>query len=276
MDERRHVKDELQVPPQRIEDQRDDPDATDDRTDRDFQATAESRSEHGQTWEGQTRDDRIQDERIQGYQTQGDQTRDEQAREQAWQEPQQVSGAEPDARYRDPYDRTGDVLVAGVTDPGQTDPGTQPMAGPTPEPRDEQGAEATTADSTGEPTTEPGEPTTEPTEPAAETAETGEPAGSTEGQTAPAKSEHLLDQDPEQVRNRWRELQGSFVDEPRESVERADRLVEELVSTLTSRTTELRDRWKNAGEGDTEQLRLALRDYRVMLDQLLTLGSGER
>jgi hypothetical protein len=66
------------------------------------------------------------------------------------------------------------------------------------------------------------------------------------------------------------------VDDPREAMERADGLVEEIVITLTSslttRTSELRDRWKNADQSDTEQLRLALRDYRAMLEQLLAMS----
>ncbi|WP_084963987.1 hypothetical protein [Thermoactinospora rubra] len=88
----------------------------------------------------------------------------------------------------------------------------------------------------------------------------------------------LLDRDPAQVRERWRDVQSGFVDEPRQAVERADELVEELVvaltTSLTGRTNELRDRWKNAGEQDTEQLRRALRDYRAVLERLLTLSEG--
>ncbi|MFI7643443.1 hypothetical protein [Nonomuraea sp. NPDC049400] len=92
----------------------------------------------------------------------------------------------------------------------------------------------------------------------------------------------LFDQDPDQVQARWRDLQASFVDDPGEAVRRADGLVGEVVealtSSLTSRTDGLRDRWKNAkdaedGESaDTEQLRLALRDYRSVLESLLTLS----
>ncbi|WP_327085615.1 hypothetical protein OIE66_25075 [Nonomuraea sp. NBC_01738] len=93
--------------------------------------------------------------------------------------------------------------------------------------------------------------------------------------------EALFDQDPEQVHTRWHDVQAGFVDDPREAVERADGLLEELVAAVTSglsaRTGELRDRWKDPGEQDTEQLRLALRDYRGMLERLLTLsGPGTR
>ncbi|MGP4103125.1 hypothetical protein [Nonomuraea sp. KM90] len=87
----------------------------------------------------------------------------------------------------------------------------------------------------------------------------------------------LFDQDPTQVQARWRDLQASFVDDPGQAVQRADGLVgevvESLTSTLTSRTSALRDRWKDAESTDTEQLRLALRDYRTVLERLLALSS---
>ncbi|MEU8267773.1 hypothetical protein AB0B89_11445 [Sphaerisporangium sp. NPDC049002] len=71
---------------------------------------------------------------------------------------------------------------------------------------------------------------------------------------------------------RWREVQAGFVDDPRDAVERADQLVEEAVTALTSRRQGLVDRWKNSDQGDTEQLRLALRDYRSLLEELVGLS----
>ncbi|MFI7704677.1 hypothetical protein [Nonomuraea sp. NPDC049480] len=89
----------------------------------------------------------------------------------------------------------------------------------------------------------------------------------------------LFDQDPAQVQARWRDLQASFVDDPGEAVQRADGLVgevvESLTSSLTSRTNALRDRWKDTATPDTEQLRLALRDYRTVLERLLALSSHQ-
>ncbi|MGN9839251.1 hypothetical protein ACTMTI_14135 [Nonomuraea sp. H19] len=94
---------------------------------------------------------------------------------------------------------------------------------------------------------------------------------------APKEIVVLFDQDPAQVQARWRDLQASFVDDPGEAVQRADGLVGEVVdaltSSLTSRTDALRDRWKDAESADTEQLRLALRDYRNVLERLLALSS---
>ncbi|MEO3790184.1 hypothetical protein ABGB14_08215 [Nonomuraea sp. B10E15] len=88
----------------------------------------------------------------------------------------------------------------------------------------------------------------------------------------------LFDQDPTQVQARWRDLQASFVDDPGEALRRADGLLGEVVesftSSLTSRTGALRDGWKGTGAQDTEQLRLALRDYRNVLEHLLALSGS--
>ncbi|MEU7900440.1 hypothetical protein AB0B45_47360 [Nonomuraea sp. NPDC049152] len=96
----------------------------------------------------------------------------------------------------------------------------------------------------------------------------------------PQQSPALFDQDLEQAHTRWRDLQTTFVDDPRKSMEQADELVEEIVATLTSslttRTSELRDRWKNTDQRDTEQLRLTLRDYRATLERLLALSGSQK
>ncbi|MDH2428463.1 hypothetical protein [Sphaerisporangium sp. TRM90804] len=72
---------------------------------------------------------------------------------------------------------------------------------------------------------------------------------------------------------RWREVQAGFVDDPQDAVRQADQLVEEAVAALAKRRQALADRWKNGDEKDTEQLRLALRDYRSLLQELVGLSS---
>ncbi|WP_066361871.1 hypothetical protein [Herbidospora mongoliensis] len=67
---------------------------------------------------------------------------------------------------------------------------------------------------------------------------------------------------------RWRDIKAAFVDDPRESVEKADVLIDEALSALTSKRQSLVDQWKNSGSNDTEQLRLALREYRDLFDRL--------
>ncbi|WP_436756726.1 hypothetical protein [Streptosporangium sp. V21-05] len=98
--------------------------------------------------------------------------------------------------------------------------------------------------------------------------------------TAPATAAALFDQDSDDVRRRWQEVQAGFVDDPREAVERADSLLDEVTSSLRNaletRATELQGRWKNTEKNDTEDLRTALRDYRATLEQLLNISAGTR
>ncbi|MFJ9152981.1 hypothetical protein ACIRP7_34075 [Streptomyces sp. NPDC102270] len=72
-----------------------------------------------------------------------------------------------------------------------------------------------------------------------------------------------------------------FVDEPRSAVEEADQVLEEVAArfadAVKQRRRTLRNSWqtgdggqdKGVGAGDTEQLRLALRDYRELTERLL-------
>ncbi|MFI8187747.1 hypothetical protein ACIF8T_02880 [Streptomyces sp. NPDC085946] len=72
-----------------------------------------------------------------------------------------------------------------------------------------------------------------------------------------------------------------FVDKPQAAVEEADHVLEELASRFTDAVTQrrrtLRRSWQSADAGggrpttnaDTEQLRLALRDYRELAERLL-------
>jgi hypothetical protein len=86
----------------------------------------------------------------------------------------------------------------------------------------------------------------------------------------------LFDLEAGDVQRRWHDLQATFVDDPREAVHRADALLDEVVtaltSALTSRSGTLRDRWKNSETSDTEQLRLALREYRGLVERLLAVA----
>ncbi|WP_171059792.1 hypothetical protein [Streptomyces montanus] len=68
-----------------------------------------------------------------------------------------------------------------------------------------------------------------------------------------------------------------FVDEPRESVEEADEVLQEVAArfadAITQRRRTLRTSWQTTGDdkADTEQLRLVLRDYRELSERLLRL-----
>ncbi|NJC70363.1 hypothetical protein HC031_11665 [Planosporangium thailandense] len=73
------------------------------------------------------------------------------------------------------------------------------------------------------------------------------------------------------VRERWRDLQLRFIDNPNEVANEAERVVEETVEALTTSLNAFKsdlDAWRH-GPGDTEQLRAAVHRYRDFLDRLL-------
>ncbi|MGW5922641.1 hypothetical protein ACWFPY_26950 [Nocardia fluminea] len=94
------------------------------------------------------------------------------------------------------------------------------------------------------------------------------PATDAEDDVVPLFDEKSL----EHLRGRWRDLQGTFVDDPHDAVFKADELVTELIHELTStyaaRKGIIADRWSESP--DTESLRRALRSYRSFFNQLLT------
>ncbi|WP_261568308.1 hypothetical protein [Frankia gtarii] len=79
--------------------------------------------------------------------------------------------------------------------------------------------------------------------------------------------------------DQWREILLSFVDDPRAAVEQADRLVDEAVRALQDRIEAqrggLREAWRSRGEPSTEDLRMALRGYRDLCQDLLAYDRGE-
>jgi hypothetical protein len=90
----------------------------------------------------------------------------------------------------------------------------------------------------------------------------------------PEEDQALFDDDELQsFRSRWKQVQGGFVDEPRESVQKADDLVSDLVERLTSGFAETRsgleEQWKQGEEASTEDLRVALTRYRAFFNRLL-------
>lgn len=76
-------------------------------------------------------------------------------------------------------------------------------------------------------------------------------------------------------RNRWRDIQGGFVDEPRSAVERADKLVAQLMQRLAQSFSEQRSslekQWEASEKVSTEDLRVALTRYRSFFERLLSI-----
>jgi hypothetical protein len=77
----------------------------------------------------------------------------------------------------------------------------------------------------------------------------------------------------ERFRVEWQQIQTGFVDDPKDAVQGADRLVaevlESLTGTVTQRKHELEGQWHGESEIMTEDLRLVLRRYRALVNQLL-------
>ncbi|RAO51128.1 hypothetical protein ONO86_02147 [Micromonospora noduli] len=118
-------------------------------------------------------------------------------------------------------------------------------------------------DADGEPV--PGDDTS----PTLESAGTSRPAGS----TVAAEPATLLDTDTAQgFRDRWRDVQLRFVDDPQAAAGEAQSLVEEAIQALSSALAAQKNTlggWQDAGSADTEQLRMAVRNYRDFLDRVL-------
>ena len=81
----------------------------------------------------------------------------------------------------------------------------------------------------------------------------------------------------EKFRTRWLAIQSKFVDDPKASVKEADDLVADVIQGITNsfadRRETLEKNWNGEGEGSTEDLRQALKQYRSFFERLLSLES---
>lgn len=102
-----------------------------------------------------------------------------------------------------------------------------------------------------------------------------------EGRDSDGHAPLLAAEEAEKWEAQLRQTLAGFVEEPRSAVEEADRTLEEIAArfgeAVNRRRRTLRTSWQNGEENvpghgtDTEQLRLALRDYRELADRLLHL-----
>ncbi|MFV2102757.1 hypothetical protein [Micromonospora sp. LOL_024] len=127
------------------------------------------------------------------------------------------------------------------------------------------------ATGTGDVTEAPGYGSTTPTmvDPDAQS-----PDGDTAaGAVAPAGAAILFDGTTAQgFRDRWRDVQLRFVDDPKAAAGEAQSLVDEAMEALSTALAEHRSKlgsWQEASLADTEQLRVAVREYRDFLDRVL-------
>ncbi|MDQ3004524.1 MAG: hypothetical protein M3R47_03965 [Chloroflexota bacterium] len=81
----------------------------------------------------------------------------------------------------------------------------------------------------------------------------------------------------EQFRAQWLEIQSRFVDDPSVSVKDADELVSSIIKSITrnfaDKRTALETQWKSGDDVSTEDLRQTMKRYRSFFDRLLTLES---
>ena len=79
----------------------------------------------------------------------------------------------------------------------------------------------------------------------------------------------------ERLRSRWNEVQGRFVDEPRQAVAAADALVADAMKRISemfaNERAGLERQWDRGDQVTTEDLRLALQRYHVFFDRLLAV-----
>ncbi len=75
-------------------------------------------------------------------------------------------------------------------------------------------------------------------------------------------------------REDWQGVQGNFVDQPREAVEQADRLVADMMQRLAAQFSETRakleQQWDGQDDVSTEDLRVAMMRYRSFFERLLS------
>ena len=121
-------------------------------------------------------------------------------------------------------------------------------------------------------------PASEPTEPAASADPTTAPAAPADpsAQSESSTEEVLFaDDDLADLRARWAAVQASFVDDPKDCVQKADVLVSDLVEQLTSgfadARSHLEEQWARGEEASTEDLRVALMHYREFFQRLLAV-----
>jgi hypothetical protein len=78
-----------------------------------------------------------------------------------------------------------------------------------------------------------------------------------------------------EFRSRWSNIQTGFVDEPRRTVEDADKLVASVMQRLAegfaNERSALEKQWDQGNNVSTEDLRVALQRYRSFFDRLLKL-----
>jgi len=139
----------------------------------------------------------------------------------------------------------------------------------TPAPAEQQSSVPSDADA---PATQPAPATDERVAEVPESREAA-PESSTREADTPTDMALFADNDRSGLRSRWDDVQASFVDDPKECVQKADALVADVVQQLTAGFSDARSRleaqWARGEDASTEDLRQALKRYREFFERLL-------
>jgi len=85
----------------------------------------------------------------------------------------------------------------------------------------------------------------------------------------------FADEETSRLRADWDSVQASFVDEPRQAVEAADRLVASAIKRMAEifadEKAQLEGQWDRGDDVSTEDLRQALRRYRSFFGRVLSV-----
>jgi len=80
----------------------------------------------------------------------------------------------------------------------------------------------------------------------------------------------------EELRPRWNVIQTSFVDEPRQAVYDADKLVTSAITQITAalhdECSAIQKQWADGADVSTEDLRLSLQKYRTFFNRLMSMS----
>jgi hypothetical protein len=85
----------------------------------------------------------------------------------------------------------------------------------------------------------------------------------------------LAKEETEELRNRWSTIQAGFVDEPRNAVQEADKLVaravQRLAEVFADERSKMEHQWSRGDQVSTEDLRVCLQRYRSFFTRLLSV-----
>jgi len=101
----------------------------------------------------------------------------------------------------------------------------------------------------------------------------GMEAGYASGGVSEAQPALMPNEMAQERRDHWMDIQTRFVDDPKDAVEQADELVAEVMQVVATQFAEqrkgLEGKWQAGSEVSTEDLRVAMQQYRSFFERLL-------